>query len=356
MKTVNNKEGSALVIVMCLAGLILLIGLSLTFLTGNSAHIVKKLMSGSQALAIAEAGIADMLSKLQTDYVTWMQASNSADFGGGRYVVTTRVNPANGNILIESTGTIGNDRRTTALEILGDIDQIYNNSLGLDGVMLAGGNITLDTGAIDINGDIHANGSILHTHGNTRINGNASACGEVQLDPSPGYTNRPGVAPIVIPDYRPFTAWEQLAKSNGLYYATSQSFPKTDLRPANGVVYVNGDVSFANKSSLVGTLVASGKITFNNQFTHTPFNTNWPSLLAGGDIELYNRDNFYGVIFAGGNIKSRNYKKIKGALIAIGNISAENNFNIDPLGYYPAWKPDDTSNTAPEVVVGGWLK
>lgn len=215
MKKINRKSGSALVIVMCLAGLLLLMGLSLAFLTGNSAHTVRKLTSGSQALAVAEAGVADMLSKLQTDYATWMEASNSAEFGGGRYSVISWFNPTNANVTIQSTATVGDDTRVTVLEIIGDIDQIYNRALGLNGVMLAGGNITVDTGALDVNGDIHANGSILHSHGNTQINGDASACGENQLDASAGHTNIAGANPIVIPDYRPFTAWEALAKSNG---------------------------------------------------------------------------------------------------------------------------------------------
>jgi len=352
----KNKNGSALVIVMCVAGLMLLMGLSITFLTGNRSYSVRKLTNKSQALAIAEAGVADMLSKLQEDYIIWMDGSNSANFGEGKYSVISTFNPANANITITSTAIVENDKCTTILEIIGDIDSIYNRSLGINGVMLAGGNITLDTGAINVNGDIHANGSILHSSGNTTIDGNASACGVNELNFSTGYTNIAGVSPIIIPDYRPFNEWEALAKSNGLYYATSQSFPMTNLRPANGVVYVNGDVSFANRSSLVGTLVASGKITFNNQFTHISFNTNWPALLAGGDIELNNRDNFYGIIFAGGNIKSKNRKEITGAFIAIGNIYAENNLNLSPLGYYPAWRPDDTNNVAPAVLVGGWLK
>jgi len=350
------RDGSALVIVMCLAGLLLMVGLSLSFITGSSAHTVRKLTTGVQALAVAEAGVADMLSRLQTNYVQWMAASNSASFGGGTYSVVTTYNSGNGNITITSTGQIGEETRTTVLELLGEKYQMYNQALGLDGVMLAGGNITIDTGAIDINGDIHANGNILHSHGNTSINGDASACGVVELDAVAGYTNIPNATPVALPDYRPFDEWEALAISNGLYYATGQAFGGVNLAPPNGVLYVNGNVSFGNNSSLVGTLVAAGDITFVNRFTHTSFNTNWPALLATGNISLHNRDNYYGVIFAGGNFSSRNAKHITGAIIAMGNITAENNFNIDPLGYYPAWDPSDTNQTPPDVVVGGWLK
>jgi len=344
-----------LVIVMCIAGLLLLMGLSLAFLTGNSAFTARKLTKGVQALAIAEAGVADMLSRLQTNYVQWMEASNSASFGGGTYSVSTTLNMSNAHITIRSTGTIGNDTRTTVLEILGEMGTLYDRALGVNGVMLAGGNITVDTGAIDVHGNCHANGSILHDYGNTTIDGDTSACGVNQLNASAGYTNKSGVAPIVIPDYRPFTEWETLAKSNGLYYATSQSFNGTYV-PPNGVMYVNGDASFATRSAVWGTIVASGKITFNNKFTHTPFITNWPCMLAGGDIELYNRDDFTGVIFSGANIYSQNHKTITGALIAMGNIDARNRLSLWPMGYFPAWDPNDTNQLAPDVLVGGWLQ
>jgi len=63
-------------------------------------------------------------------------------------------------------------------------------------------------------------------------------------------------------------------------------------------VYVNGDISVANKSDVYGVIVAAGSIDILNRFDQFPpsnavptwwvdafseqYGSNWPSLLAGG--------------------------------------------------------------------------
>jgi len=148
--------------------------------------------------------------------------------------------------------------------------------------------------------------------------------------------------------------WIDLAKNGGLYYDKSQVWCKEDLNPGNGVIYVNGDVVIANRSSLHGTLVASGSIIINNRFTQTAYNPEWPALVAGVNVSLNNRNNYTGAIFAGNDIISLNKKIINGQLIALNNIYIANGAEIPAPTSAPSWDPSGVSD--PEIIVGGWLQ
>lgn len=351
----GNRDGSAIMIVICVSGILLITAVAISFMAGNAAFTSRKLHSGEQALAIAEAGAADMLSKLRQDFGAWANTSITTNFAQGAYVVTSQMSTNTGNVLITSTGTVGSDERTTALEVLGDLWLLYDSVVGAGDAILAENDCTLDTAALAVHGRVHANSDVLHTHGNTVIDGDVSSCGVVEVEVSPGHNKLPGSGRVVVPDYQPFDAWKAWAQSGGIYYPASVTLPAATLTPGNGVVYVDGDVEVRNQSGLVGTLVAAGTITIENRFDQTPFNTNWPALLAGIDVNLHNRNVYNGVIFAGNNVSSRNFRTINGCIIALNNVEADNRMVINPLTYSPAWDPTDT-NPAPELIVGGWLR
>jgi hypothetical protein len=275
--------------------------------------------------------------------------------GTGSYIVTATARP--GAIVIESTGTAGIIQQTTVLEILGDADNSYRTLLLGDFAIVCGGDATIDTGAVTIAGNVHANGNILHTHGNTRIDGNLTAVGIVNIPAQAGYTVLDGVALVDLPNFLPFDTWYHMATNDGTYYGSSQVFDNQNRidQPANGVVYVDGDVEIANKSSIVGTLVATGSITVNNHFDHTAYSNSWPAMMAGVNIELFNHNDYEGIIFAGNNISTRNNKDIKGILIALNNINVENHCVIVPPSVLCDWNPGGEQEDIP-VVVGGWVR
>ncbi len=351
-----RRGGSALVIVMCLAGVLLLASLSLIMTTGTMARQSHRIYRGVQALAIAEAGVADVIEKMGTNYEDWVDTVYTQAFADGSFVVSTRTDEATGNVTIWSDGAIGDEARTTVVELLGDTDSMRNRALGAGDAMLAEGDITLDTGAIRVNGSCHANQNVLHTTGNTTINGDVSACGVVEVNVTSGHTVTPNADNVTIPTWLPFTEWKEAAQNGGIYYSGNTTVGKTTLTPGNGVVYVDGDVSIANRSGLVGTLVAAGTVTIVNRFDQSPYNTNWPAILAGVDVNLHNRNEYYGVIFAGHDISSRNRRTVNGAMVALNNIEADNQLTINPLTQPPAYSPNTTTSPPPEVIVGGWLR
>lgn len=350
-----SKDGTALVTVMLLSTILLITAVSLTFLTGDATFKARKTHDLSYALAIAEAGVADVIQRMSTNYYYWIEKTVSNSFYGGSYVAKTSFDTNTGHVIIRSRGSINNVERITVLELLGTLWDLYNSVLGTDGAIIAGGSITLSTSACTINGSIMANGNIIKGTGNPTVNGDIIAVGSV----SPGFagsnTVYSGAAPVIVPTYN-LQEWYVLATNGGLYFKGNQKFAGVSLNPGNGVVYVDGNVEVVNRSSLKGTLVVTGTITVNNRFDHSPFNTNWPALLAGIDIYLNNRNNYYGIIWAGNNIYSKNRRYVYGALIAKNNVYVENDMTLDPIPFYPAWSPTDSNKSPPEVVLGGWLQ
>ncbi len=350
----SQQRGSALLIVL---GLIFLMGLStaiMAAMTGQSSYRVMKTLRSSSSLAIAEAGIADVIDIMNTNFSAGVGISYSEDFGGGSYSVKTSTDAASGNIVISSVGTFMGETRTTCLELLGDQYAMWS-ALASECAIIADGDVTLETAAPEIEGRVHANGDILHSRGNIQIEGDLTANGIIQITPTDGFQATPGHQKISVPSYLPFDAWRNMAQSGGLYFDGNQEWNKVTLTPGNGVVYVNGDVEINNQSSLNGTLVASGSITINNRLTQTQFTETWPSLLAGVDINLFNRNRYTGAIFAGNNIVTRNNKVINGQLIALNNVYLENRAEIPKQTDSPAWDPNGAVPD-PEIVVGGWLK
>ena len=349
----HNRDGYALFIVMLVCSILTMAGTVGWQLAGSASKRNRLIGDRAKALAVAEAGVADMLDKLGQDRSGWVDNTVTNTIGGDSYTVTATARP--GAIVIESTGTAGVISQTTVLEILGDADNSYKTLLLGNFAIVCGGDATIDTGAPTIAGNVHANGNILHTRGNTRIDGNLTAVGAVNIPAQPGYTVLSGVSQVDLPNFLPFDAWYEMANNGGIYYSSSQVFAKVDLAPGNGVVYVDGDVEIANKSSIVGTLVATGNITVNNRFTHNSYSNSWPAMMAGVNIELFNHNNYEGVIFAGNNISTRNNKDINGILIALNNINVENNCTIIPPSVLCDWNPGGEQEDIP-VVVGGWVR
>ncbi len=350
----SRQRGSALLIVL---GLLFLMGLAtamMAAMTGQSAYRVKKTLWLSSALAIAEAGVADVVDIMNTNYFAGVGITNSEAFGGGEYNVKTERDASTGNILISSTGTFMGETRTTCLELLGDKYTMWS-TLSAESAIISGGDIVLESSAPLVVGRVHANGNILNSSGNPDIDGDLTANGIIQVTPKAGFQAIPGHSTLVVPSYLPLDPWRDMAENGGLYYEGNQTWGNETLTPGNGVVYVNGDVEINNRSSLNGTLVASGSITINNRFSQTPFKATWPSLLAGVDVNLFNRNRYTGAVFAANDITTRNNKIIAGQLIALNNVYLKNAVQVLPPPASPAWSPyDDVPD--PDIVVGGWLK
>lgn len=350
MKT--NKSGFALVTSLIIIFLLLAAISSLTFITNQSSFRVRRINREVKALSIAEAGVADSISRLSTNYLYWQNNSFTQSFAGGGYSVVNS-KQTNGNVLVSSCGVFEGITRTTVEELLGTTEDLNNMLFDQNGALLCGGIISFSSAAFTILGNIHGNNTITSGSGaqNGIINGIVSAVnsiGNLQGILIPGAPSR------ILPSFN-FDSYRTLAISGGQYYPTNKTFSGVDITPSNGIVYVNGNVILNGKCTLYGTIVASGNITVDNNFQqHTPYG-NGAALLCMGSLDINNRTRWDGVLYAGGNVTLRNNMIINGCVISRGNCDIKNSVVITKLNGYPLWDPSNPL-IPPEVIPGGWLK
>lgn len=353
------RRGSAFIIVMVLTGILMIAGISLTYLTSNAAFLSRKINTGARCLAIAEAGVADMLVKLTTNYTYWSNnRTNSESYEDGSFYVTNWADTNTGHVLITSTGTIGRDSRITVLELLGNLWEAYDRAIGVDGAIMCGGTLSLDSSALTINGDIICNSSITNKSGNPDINGVAYAAGSISGVAADG-GNNPDSPPVPIPSYFPLSTWEDIAATNGQCYGavgSTQAFSGAYVA-TGGVFYVRGSATFNNGSSVSGTIVVAANLTIQQTFNQWRSNTNFPGIVVGGNIWEDNRNNYDGTIWAGGNIEINNRRNFYNcSIIALGSVDVKNRGTVTPPGETQAWAPGDTNQGSPTLSLGGWLR
>ena len=352
-KRVTSSEGSILLIVTGIAALLLVSGLAFTSMAGNATYRVMRIRDHAQAQAIAEGGIADMIARMRTNYNMWVGATNAVTLAEGAFVVETEL-LTNGNVLITSVGTVGGVDVTTVVETLDANTDPRDTSWTFGEGLLADGIVVMETGAPEIDGDAHSNS--LFDMDNGDITGNLTSADQVIVNHGTvsGATldSDDGITSVEIPGFD-FAAYRTEAQSGGLYYSSSQNFTGT-VTPANGILFVDGDVTFSNRSVMNGVIVASGNIYIHNQLTQNQV-AGWPAVLAQGLLELHNRNVYNGTVYGGTGITFRNNRTVNGSVISRGPVSIRNNLQVNSNASPPPWSPYDTGGV-PDVVVGGWLE
>lgn len=351
-----GRDGQTFIVVMMLTGILMIAGASLTYLTSNASFTSRKINNGARALAIAEAGVAERVSHMTTNYMAWANASNNAPYGGGRYYVKGTLN-TNMNCLIRSTGILGADVRVVALELLGTLYMAWDQTVNVDGAIVSDGNVHVDNPA-NIYGDVRGNGNAT---GSGTVYGWVEVAGaDASLGTSPADQQTNNQPSVPVPDYREeVDLWRARAQTDPAYYFTNDmSWGMGDdaLTPTSGVIFVEGNVTLSRKVTIVGTVYATGNITVTQQFNNwTAFNTNWPCAIAGLTFDCQNQNQYPGTIFGGLAVNISNRRTIHGCIISMGTVSIGGNTDVFAAGAPPAWDPGDTNKASPPVISGPWL-
>ncbi|MFU8780319.1 MAG: hypothetical protein ACNA71_04760 [Kiritimatiellia bacterium] len=351
--------GSVMVVVMLLCAVLMLASAAMAVLASNATFRMRRLVLSSQALHIAEAGVADMIGRLSEDYDAWRDSTTAAPFGGGSYHVVAMSTTSDG-VIIRSEGTLGSVSRVAAVELLGT-DRNRNDALfALDGAILSGGDVRFRTAAFTIRGNVHSNAKITSSNG--AQNGDLFAG---LTDDSPATitavesigdlqgTHVPNANARELPEFN-FDSYRELAQNGGIYLEGSQTLSNWNATPGNGVVYVNGNVRISNNSSLVGTLVANGDITLENNFSQISYAAGMPALQATGNVTMANRGQISGLVYAGVNVYIANNVDVLGGIISVGFTDVANHSDIYHPSDMPDWDPLQPT-VPPEVIIGGWL-
>ncbi len=359
----NSRDGTVLIVVMLVSMIMLMAVTSMMTLAGNASFRMRRMMIDAKAMNIAEAGIADMIGRLTTNYWHWQDNTNAAQFADGSYVVVSQT-LGDGNVIVTSTGTVDGVSRVTAIELLGTERDRNDLLFSLNGAILSGGDVRFRTAAFTIRGNIHSNQEI--TSGSGADQGDflpASNATEVVIsavgDIAPGweggnvtYSSEPD--PRELPEFD-FDSYRQLAIEDGIYIDGDLDERHWNSAPANGIIYVNGDVVLSGNSSIHGTLVVNGNVTFQNNYSQTAFAEGMPAVLSKGSVDMSNRGRIEGLVYAAVNVYVNNNVDIDGGIISGGFTEINNKTEVTHPSDYPDWDPLQP-DIPPEVIVGGWLR
>jgi len=268
----SREKGMVLLIVLGFMALMILSAVSLASMIQRDIDLIRNVKEKEQCRFAAEAGINHALARIDADGFTSgtgsALGSNALLFDSGSYMVTFS-EPVSGRNLITSTGTISGVSRTVTAEIKN------KESLrpATDFFSGAGGNIwiklhTWVTGAV-ITGDLHANGNVslrVQNNADLTITGIVSATGTVTVVNKGTLilngSTIDGEPPISFPtfDYNAYRDSAEDVDNPGTddYYEGDQTFPADLLSssPANGLIYVSGDVSINGQCTINGGLIA----------------------------------------------------------------------------------------------------
>ncbi len=304
IKKTGDQKGIVLVVVMSFAALIVLSTLSLSTIVKRDIELVGSVKYRAQARYLAEAGISHALARIkQEDFSSRSDLNSSLDIGS--YSVS--FSEAGGRYLVTSVGTAYGMTRTVTAEIENLAPTAMRYSC------IAGNNIGINGSGktVDIEGDIHANNNVYlkcsWLSGSITITGDVSATGIVKegskLHRRDGfwggwqdwkvYINglNDDKAEVGEDDSKAsfpsfdYEKYREEAIDSGDYYDTDQVFDSVNLDPGNGIVFVDGRVTFEGNSTIRGGVVADD-ITINGALTQYKSGERNVIIAREGDIGL----------------------------------------------------------------------
>lgn len=335
----GSERGSVILVVVLIAALLMLLGASMSYLVSQDAHMSKMLRRRAQAHALAEAGISHAFAVLAEDFGRATNPFNFPQTGLGPGVYDPEVTLVGSDrARIVSTGIV-----ESVVEVV-EVDVSAPTGWLPEQVMFANSYMKL-RGDGDAFGSTHSN-SYTDMGGTVWIGEHATASGDMTVSGGAVVEGQTiGDWPMIPFPILNFDLYHQLAREGGIVYEGNQTFSDTTLSPGNGIVWVNGDVTFTSHVHVHGCVVATGDIKQSGSLTNslvTIGDSELPVLMsrdgsiivAGqtetdgliysltGDIDLRggSHTDLYGKLFAGRNIISR------------GNWGACRNRPIKPFG------------------------
>lgn len=361
VNALKSNAGSALLAVMGIVFLIAAVAAGMVVIGHQQIFSSIRLRDYVKAQMIAEAGVNDAYNVMKTNFSARLDPSSlpkpfvcgSGDTGTYNIAVITVVSNVSASII--STGFFGSASAMVRADVKNFASTTSAGGAPIPGggspygwAVLAGceirweGNSQLDLGT---NGYMHANGS-YQANGVNILTANVESCIGIQLDGQAairGIGKAPVISassdkittkltqsvPVVAIPNIDLTPYYNVALANGQVFSGSKSLSGT-VTPAGGVMWVNGDISFA-KGTYNGSFIATGSMELKaaaagDSITVTN-STHYPVLAArDGSIVIKQAKTFTfgGLIY----VKTGNFDKQgngdvagNGAIIAAGNVS-----------------------------------
>ncbi len=336
-----DKKGVAFLITIILLGITVTASSALSLMLLKDAFTVKRLKASTEAYYLAEAGAEEAIQELWDNRFDISGFPKTRSLGAGIVTIAypnTSKWASDGMLLITSTGTVRGISRTTKIAVKANIPPSFNYTALCNGIIFVAQGSTVNCGA---SRGVHSNSTAMAAVDVAgMVAGDASAVGRIREEHHGHITgHKTNNAPSVsLPAFNAafFDYYINKASASGDVYTPSggtQHFTAS-LSPANGVVYVNGNVSLEGNLTINGCIIAAGNIDINlitngtviqNQFG------NFPALMSrGGTIKIWDSTTLNGLVYAAGDITTVSMLpvysgiNINGIIMSHGNITLGN--------------------------------
>lgn len=322
----KGESGVALVAVMIIILLLTILGAGLLSSALLENKIVHRLEDQKQAFYLAQAGIEYSRFQLQKD-LTWRVNGEVQTLANGTFTLHVHDNGAN-RLRIRSTGSVGKVSKTLEVGVYytqgkSIVEQLATYALLGGGSMSFGNNVELKKGDLRSNenitfshnvtsdGQIIAGGTIVGSLSGVDVEENASVFPIPEIDWE-------GLRTEAIKSGRYLTSWEARLFRNGVVnYIDGSGLPDHTVEVSK----------WEDNISLDGILVIRGNLVFEHNNVEI-FSRNGLMIFVDGNVTFHNNTTLSAAIFARGDIQFKNNATIEGAVYASGTIEFKNNTEI----------------------------
>lgn len=368
----SGERGTVFMTTMISMFIMTLIATYVFEVSSQDLNLAKQMDKSLQALGLAEAGLAEALSRLKVDINDTI--FNETPLGEGTYAAS--VSTVSGRQLVSSTGTVSGFSRTVTAEVQPpsasalnyilaggsdlDLKLTAKSTATITGDIYAANNISMKATAsqasivIQNPGDVYAGGTITNSGGNIIYH---------SLNP-----NWPTLISFPVFDY---TFYQAIAQTNGYYYNTNKTYTAASplpTFPTGGVIYVNGNITIsATQPTTKACLIATGSITISQGTTTINQYLNYPAMMTrDGDITIRSVGNSAqgtlvatGLVYAGNDFSisgNHNTATVTGSIIARGTLSESGTQASLTMVYQAQSPPGMTSSSATTMRVKSYNK
>lgn len=305
-----GQRGSVFLLSVVALTVLLLLGTSLMQTAANGLGRASDYNRRSEALSLAESGVAMALAKLYENYdgagdtlESTGSYTDSFSLAGGSvsYSITAPYNGIANTCLVNSQSTTSVNRsvriRTVAYYVI-DSSRVFEGAIFCDTPLILNGSGGVYPDEDGEGGDIYANGNIRFngTSFTMTPEGSLFSTGTINWVPPgvPSTNVHQYVAPLEMPiidlDY-----YESIATE---IYTGKTTFSNANMVDLSGVIFVKGDVTISGNYTGQAVIVATGKIQVTGSVTTEHLDTDTLALISPKSIKIAGNSTVHGLVYS----------------------------------------------------------
>ena len=382
MKLNSKKDGSALVLAMCITAIVTLSAASLMLFADYQLDAMKRAREDNAAIVLAEAGANAAYAVIKTNFANKDNASlfPVTSYNGGSYDATV-TSVGSDKAQIKCVGISGTSTQTVIVDIR-DFTVGSGSSTNVDMTspyaytIFSNGDITFNgsgnlMGNVRCNQSITGNGSFnwgaatnpcyVYVTQTFNANGNSTLAGMVYAPTVNAKASVPRTiqaVPMIAMPTLPFASYYNTAVANGQVFAGGTVSGTIGTIPG-GVRWYNGSLTVNGGVSYVGCVIATGSINFKGGCTATPV-AGLPLVASrDGSVTLSGSRNITGLVYSFQDYTCNGAGTLRGTVICGGHLTLNGSYGVH--GYLNTGLGDgggggSGGTTNPVIGVTAWQK